>query len=188
MEHTASQLGGALSTEVISRRVPGEGSERYGESTGGTGAGMVRRKSSRTQVGERNVETQVYKTTLKRLSHDSRKTQYHIRGHRGSTHAAIYNIVSFMIESMAALAMRLATMHEFEAAGELDSRIGPPFHRLSPVFEDHCVSSITSTIISRPHDDLMTCWVLWLPWVRQSGIRLRICVQCASMSSFCQFL
>jgi hypothetical protein len=77
--------------------------------------------------------------------------------------------------------------YDFETAGFLAGHSGSQFRRLSPIFKHHCVSSITSTIISHPRNPLMTCWGLVLPWVRQSGIHSRICEQRASVSSFCRF-
>jgi hypothetical protein len=53
MDLTTSQFAGALRTEVISRRDPGEAADRYGDIIGGIGVGIARKKSFRIQVGER---------------------------------------------------------------------------------------------------------------------------------------
>jgi hypothetical protein len=52
MDLTTSQFAGALRTEVISRRDPGEAEDRYGDRVGGIGVGIARKKTFRIQVGE----------------------------------------------------------------------------------------------------------------------------------------
>jgi hypothetical protein len=88
MDLTTSQFAGALRTEVISRRDPGEAADRYGDRVGGIGVGIARKKSFRIRLEKDGSLCKVYeimRVRCRTLGHGRREMKGHIREDPGFT-------------------------------------------------------------------------------------------------------